>query len=243
MQDPADPALAVVRRLQAQFPGRDIALVVDPTPHGANRKVGNLINMLPAARHDVLVIADSDVHVAPDYLRPPGRGAGAAGDRAGHHALCRAARRVAWRCAVQRLGADADHPCFLPGALLARALGRQDCLGATMVLRRQTLERIGGLAALVDHLADDNVLGRLVRRARAARWRWPTPCRDHRAGSARSPRCGGTSCAGRAPSGRWCPVPFAASVLQYPLFAWALLALACAGARLVGWGLFAARLG
>ena len=53
---------------------------------------------------------------------------------------------------------------FLPGALLARAMGRQDCLGATMMLRRETLERIGGFAALVNHLADDNVLGRLVQR-------------------------------------------------------------------------------
>ena len=52
--------------------------------------------------------------------------------------------------------------CFLPGALLARAMGRQDCLGASMMLRRATLERIGGFPALVDHLADDNVLGRLV---------------------------------------------------------------------------------
>ena len=68
VQDAADPAVAVVRRLQARFPAVDIALVADPTLHGRNRKVGNLINMMPAARHDVLVIADSDVHVRPDYL-------------------------------------------------------------------------------------------------------------------------------------------------------------------------------
>ncbi|MFI4982284.1 MAG: glycosyltransferase, partial [Nevskiales bacterium] len=69
VQDPADTALPAVRRLQARFPGCDIALVVDPIEHGPNRKVANLINMLPAARHDVLVIADSDLHVPPDYLR------------------------------------------------------------------------------------------------------------------------------------------------------------------------------
>ncbi|HVY16551.1 MAG TPA: glycosyltransferase, partial [Rhodopila sp.] len=62
VQDPGDPAIAVVGRLQQAFPGADIALVVDATQHGPNRKVGNLINMLPTARHDVLVIADSDVH-------------------------------------------------------------------------------------------------------------------------------------------------------------------------------------
>ena len=66
--------------------------------------------------------------------------------------------------AVAALGAMQINHYFLPGALLARAMGRQDCLGATMMLRRETLERIGGFAALVDHLADDNVLGRLVQR-------------------------------------------------------------------------------
>src|SRR3978361_1101742 len=56
VQDVADSAVAVVHRLQARFPGLDIALVVDPTLHGRNRKVGNLINMMARARHDVLVI-------------------------------------------------------------------------------------------------------------------------------------------------------------------------------------------
>ncbi|MBO0711483.1 MAG: glycosyltransferase, partial [Acetobacteraceae bacterium] len=62
-----------------------------------------------------------------------------------------------------RLGATQITHVLLPGALLARALGREDSLGATMALRRETLERAGGLAALVNHLADDNVLGRRVR--------------------------------------------------------------------------------
>ncbi len=44
-------------------------LVIDATRHGANPKISNLINMLPMARHDILVIADSDSHARPDYLR------------------------------------------------------------------------------------------------------------------------------------------------------------------------------
>jgi ceramide glucosyltransferase len=51
---------------------------------------------------------------------------------------------------------------FLPSALLAQALGRQDCLGGTMALSSTTLNRIGGLPAIADDLADDNVLGRKV---------------------------------------------------------------------------------
>ncbi len=118
--------------------------------------------MLPAARHDVLVIADSDVHVRPDYLErlvaaleAPGVGL----------VTTLYAGLPASPALPAQLGATQITHGFLPGALLARALGRQDCLGATMCLRRADLERIGGFAALVDHLADDNVLGRRIQRS------------------------------------------------------------------------------
>src|SRR5208282_1671435 len=68
VRDAADPALAVVRDLQETFPERDITVIVDPTIRGRNRKIANLINMLPSARYDVLVFSDSDLHLAPDYL-------------------------------------------------------------------------------------------------------------------------------------------------------------------------------
>ncbi len=159
LQDPADPALHVIRRLRARFPTVDMEVVIDPTQHGVNRKVGNLINMYTRAKHDVIVIADSDIHAAPDYLtqvatalaRPNTglvttlyAGVGASDTFAG------------------RLGMSQINHCFLPGALMARLLGRQDCLGATMALTRRTLESIGGLQALVHHLADDAILGQLV---------------------------------------------------------------------------------
>ncbi len=97
-----DPAIAVVDRLRARFPAVDLVLVMDATAHGANRKVGNLLNMLPEARHDVLVIADSDVWCA-------GRGPG-------HHALCGPPRlRRARRPARHRLA----QPC-LPARRRAR---------------------------------------------------------------------------------------------------------------------------
>ena len=80
-------------RVRARFPDRDIALVVDPAEHGENRKIGNLINMLPAARHDLLVIADSDVHAPPDYLAGIADTLGAARHRHGERALRRPARR------------------------------------------------------------------------------------------------------------------------------------------------------
>lgn len=160
LQDPSDPALAIVRRLQARFPACDIAVVVNTAWHGPNRKIGNLINMLPSARHDLLVFSDSDLHVPANYLdrilaalETPGTGL------------------VTTVCAglpttpgiAARLGGTGITHSFLPSAILSRLLGREDCLGTTMALRRSTLTQIGGLGALVRHLADDNVLGRRVK--------------------------------------------------------------------------------
>jgi ceramide glucosyltransferase len=160
VHSPADPAIAVVRALRDRYPGRDVAMVIDGARHGVNHKISNLINMLDAARHDVLVIADSDVHTAPHTLERiaaalevPGTGA----------VTTLYAGKAAHDGPVGALGASYISHVFLPGALLARMLGRQDCLGATMALRRSTLAAAGGLLALVDHLADDAVLGQLVR--------------------------------------------------------------------------------
>jgi ceramide glucosyltransferase len=230
VQDPADPAIAVVRRLQARFPGCDIALVVDRTQHGENRKIGNLMNMLPAARHDLLVIADSDVHAPPDYLTRladtlalPGTGL----------ATTLYTGLPANRSLAARLGATGITHSFLPGALLARLLGRQDCLGATMALRRETLAAVGGFGALVDHLADDNVLGRLVRSRGLAVRLAPTVC------ATTVPETGLGALFRHEL--RWArtilalvPAEFAASAIQYPL-AWASVAVALSGGA--GWAL------
>jgi ceramide glucosyltransferase len=63
-----DPALAIVERLRREFPDRDLKISIDRRQHGSNRKVSNLINMMELARHEVLVLADSDVCVANNYL-------------------------------------------------------------------------------------------------------------------------------------------------------------------------------
>ncbi len=159
LQDPADPALHVIRQMRARFPHVDIDVVIDPAQHGVNRKISNLINMYPRAKHDVIVMADSDIHAGSDYLQQ----LATALDQDGvglvttlYAGFGASATLAAW------LGAGQINHSFLPGALLARSLGRRDCLGATMALRRSMLERIGGLHALAHHLADDAVLGRLV---------------------------------------------------------------------------------
>ena len=222
VQDPADPALQAVARLRAAHPSLDITVVTDAAGHGLNRKVSNLINMLPAARHAVLVFSDSDLHVGPDYLHrlvaalaQPGTGLVTA--------LCTGLPTMPG--AAARLGAMQITQSFLPGALLSRILGREDCLGTTMALHRDTLARAGGLQALVGYLADDNLLGRHVRQL------------GYRIALADTvPATGVPETSLRAlwqHELRWArtiralaPAPFAASSLQFPI-AWALLAALC----------------
>jgi ceramide glucosyltransferase len=233
VQNAADPALAVAERLRARFPACDIAVVVDATAHGENRKVGNLINMLPTAKHDVLVIADSDVHCAPDFLERvtttlalPGTGL----------VTTLYAGLAAAPVVAGRLGASWITHSFLPGALIARWLGRQDCLGATMTLRRETLAAIGGLQALADHLADDHVLGRLVQaRGLAVRLASTVPA---------TTVAEATLAALFRHELRWgrtiralAPIAFVLSALQYPLF-WAALAVIVSGMTYWALGLF-----
>jgi ceramide glucosyltransferase len=69
VHDSADPALQTVEQLRLLHPDAHITVVADARLYGPNRKMSNILNMLPEAQHDVLVFADSDVSVAPSYLR------------------------------------------------------------------------------------------------------------------------------------------------------------------------------
>jgi ceramide glucosyltransferase len=161
VQDPKDPALDVLRRVNKRFPDRDVSIVIDTTQHGANRKVANLINMLPSAKYDVLVISDSDLHVQRTYLQR--LVAALARPGTGLVTSLYIGLPPTKRNWAARMGATQISHGFLPGVVLSRALGREDCLGSTAMFRRETLERIGGLRALVHLLAEDNVMGQRVR--------------------------------------------------------------------------------
>lgn len=223
VQDPDDPACAVVQRLQGRFPALDLTLVANPAQHGANRKVGNLINMLPAAKHDLIVIADSDVHAAPDYLDQIVAALDAPG--VGLVTTLYAGQR-ANTSLIAALGAAGITQGFLPGALMARALGRQDCLGATMALRRATLDAIGGLECLSDHLADDAVLGRRVRQlGLSVALASTVPATT--VPEAAMPALFAHELRWARTTQKLEPLGYALSVVQFPL-AWAILAV-CAG--------------
>ena len=163
VHDQADPATEVVRELKAKYPQADMTMVVDTAQHGANAKVSNLINMMGSARHDVLVLADSDIRVMPQWLvrvvealQRPGvgivtclyTGEVVAGDRS------------FW----SRLAAMGTSYEFLPNVVVGTSLGlAAPCFGSTIALARKTLDDVGGFAAFADCLADDYEIGRAVR--------------------------------------------------------------------------------
>ncbi len=157
-----DPALGVVRRLQQEFPQLEITLVVAPPGGGENHKVANLLNMLPRAAHDWLVIADSDIRVGPDYLRAVT--APLNDPRTGVVTCLYVGRALdgLWSRAAALLIND----WFVPSVLVAHAFGsRSFAFGATLALRRDALDAIGGLGVLANELADDYRLAELTRRA------------------------------------------------------------------------------
>ena len=162
VQNPADPAIAVVERLQRARPDRRIVLVIESQRGARNLKVANLMNMLPSARFDRLVMADSDMRVTPDFLAAV---AAPLEDPAVGLVTSLYRARPADRSSWSALGAQYINHAFVPQAVLGEILRPgQGCFGASIALTRETLEAMGGFAAVADTLADDNALGAAVRR-------------------------------------------------------------------------------
>jgi ceramide glucosyltransferase len=161
VQSEDDPALAVARRLARRFAELEIAIVVDPTVHGPNRKAGNLANMALVARHGLIAVSDSDTALAP-------------GDLAAAVAPLGDARIGAVTCLYRstlgantswagRLAALYIDGWILPSAVVAAGLGPvEGCYGPLTVIRRSVLEAAGGFSRMAQLLADDHELGQIT---------------------------------------------------------------------------------
>jgi len=161
VEDPRDPAVAVVQQIRRDFPGCDIVLAVGHAA-GANRKVANLRHMMRHARHGVLVMSDGDIRVRPDYLRV--MVAPLADPRVGlTTCLYRGVGRFGLPSVLESLSINTD---FIPMVLAAQIVQRFEyAYGASIAIRREALDRIGGFAPLADYLADDYHLGNRVAKA------------------------------------------------------------------------------
>lgn len=157
-----DPVIAVIRQLIENHPDHDIALTINPAIHGPNYKVSNLVNAFPRAKHDIIIVCDSDIRVTPVYLKSV----------TGHFcdpqvglvtSLYRTSAVHGIATALEATGFTAE---MIPNVLVALQLeGLSFALGASMAVRREALASIGGFDALADYLADDYQLGNKIHRA------------------------------------------------------------------------------
>jgi ceramide glucosyltransferase len=159
-----DAAVPVARKLIAEYPGVPSRLLIAGASPHPNAKVHSLRAMLHEARHDTIVMADSDVRVTPEFL------AVVAAEMNGPNVALVTCpyRAVAGRSFWSRLEAVGLNTEFIAGVLVARMLGGMDfALGPAVVTRKAHLEEIGGLADLQGYLAEDFVMGqRLAQRGR-----------------------------------------------------------------------------
>jgi ceramide glucosyltransferase len=154
-----DPAIRIVDGLKTKNPSADIALVISPRGLGSNPKISNLIPMLPNAKHEVLILSDSDIRVPGDYLRKvvgalvqPGVG--------GVTCFYRGIALDNFWSKLAAMGIDYQ---FLPNAMFAVASGlARPCFGSTIALRKTVLQEIGGFEMFQNRLADDYDIGRAI---------------------------------------------------------------------------------
>ncbi len=154
-----DPGLLTARRVAARHPHIPARFLSTGEPQYINAKVASLEVMEAAAAHDIFVISDSDVHVAPDYLRAvaqPFRN-----EKVGAiTCLYRGEARPGLWGQLEAVGMSIE---MTAGVLVANMLeGMQFLLGPTMAVRRKCVRAIGGFGVFGNYCADDFMLGKLV---------------------------------------------------------------------------------
>jgi len=162
VREASDPAAEIARCLMASFPGQDAELIVAGEPPFPNAKVHSLARMADRARHELLIISDSDIRATPGYLR------GVVGDFADPSVgviTCPYRAEPAAGSFWSRLEALTINTEFWSGVLVAWMIeGMGFAVGPTMALRRRYLEAAGGFDSTGEFLAEDFVLGQ------GARW-------------------------------------------------------------------------
>jgi len=157
VQDPKDPVVPLLKEIEEEFGPERVSIAIENRQPGPNRKINNLLAALPHARYDTLVMNDSDVRLNPDYLKtivPPllDPGVGCA------CTLYRATCGDRWFEKLELLTLNAD---FIPSVIFAQVTGASKfCLGSSLAITRTSLEKIGGLEALVHYLPEDYEIGR-----------------------------------------------------------------------------------
>jgi ceramide glucosyltransferase len=158
--DPNDPAIEVVQCVAAEHNDVGLSWHVHSHVCGQNLKMANVTNTAKHARHEMLVLIDSDILVGPNYLAS----VVAELQRPGVGAVTCLFHGIGDGNLWSRLAAMSVNVHFLPNVIGGLTLGRaHPCFGATIAVRRDVLRRIGGFAAFADQLWDDYAIGDAIR--------------------------------------------------------------------------------
>ncbi len=159
VQDPEDPAFPILEEIQKEVGSECVSVVISTVQAGANGKVNNLLGAIEQARHEIIIISDSDTHLRPDYIESivaplsnPDVGCVCT--------LFKVTRAEKWFEKMELLTINAD---FIPSVIFAEVTGASNaCLGPSLAIGRGTLQELGGLESLTDYLVEDYELGRRV---------------------------------------------------------------------------------
>lgn len=159
VQDSEDPAFPILKEIQKEFGSDRISVVISTLEAGANGKVNNLLGAIQEARHDIIVISDSDTNLQADYLKS----IVAPLNNFEVGCVCtlfKVIRGSHWFEKMELLTINVD---FMPSVIFATVTGvSKACLGPSIAIRKSTLEEIGGLESLADYLVEDYEIGRRV---------------------------------------------------------------------------------
>jgi ceramide glucosyltransferase len=160
VEDPDDPAVALVRALMRAHPERRTLLHIGGRRAGMNPKVSNLVPLAKRARYDLLLISDADVRPPSDYLKTLALELVAGADLV--HNLPVITRQRTLGAVLESLHMNG----FVVATLCGAELARHNCVvGKSMLFSKTHLQRVGGFDAVKDVLAEDYALGNLFRRA------------------------------------------------------------------------------
>jgi len=162
VNDDEDPAVPVIRRVIAEFPQRQIRLLVGAEHLGANRKVNKLARLAREAQNEVLVLTDGDVRVGPRFLREV---VAPLTDRKVGAVTCfyRGIAEKNLGAEIEAVGASSD---FFAGVVMAQWMeGITFALGASIATTKEWLGKTGGFEAIAGTLADDYELGNRIAKA------------------------------------------------------------------------------
>jgi ceramide glucosyltransferase len=162
-----DPAVEAIQRLQSEFPNRSIRLIQAPEQLGPNGKIGNVVQLLPHARYEYLLVNDSDIRVSPRYLTRVMAEFAAPRSNKPVGLVTAPYRGLSHGTLGSKLEALGISTDFFPSVLTSLKLDGEIRfgLGSTLAVSRPALEAIGGFAPLVDCLADDYELGHRIAQA------------------------------------------------------------------------------